>query len=307
MTAQTTIANTRKDWQALILRLLKIRYPAGQFVEVPDKVHGDCGIEGFSRDGVCFQCYAPEEPLATADRTLKIKSKISADAPKLRKNETKLRAILGQTKLKRWVLVTPRWDDKSILEHAEKVAERIRGHGLSFIDSDFCISVETLDNYSAEYYVVLRAGKNILNLHGQEAAQEECDDWSNSNDVLVDNLNRKARAIYGNNQDKINELRDRFIRHYLTGQNTLDRMRDQHPELYELVAQIRTEREEFLATESLIASDLPPVVLKQTIETYRSRLGEEIPGLSKHTIEQLVFGAISDWLLRCPLDLEASR
>ena len=55
------------EWQQLICRLLIHRYGL-QFEMVPDGHGGDLGIEGFSRDGCAYQCYAPDEPISVAER-----------------------------------------------------------------------------------------------------------------------------------------------------------------------------------------------------------------------------------------------
>src|SRR5262245_61614001 len=102
-----------EEWQQLIVSLLRLRYALGDFVEVPDTVRGDCGIEGFSRDGNAFQCYAPEgEPLSAAELTAKQKRKIRTDLEKLRLNASRLEGLVGLTIFHRWVLLVPRWVDK---------------------------------------------------------------------------------------------------------------------------------------------------------------------------------------------------
>ena len=46
-------------WERRVKTWLRLRYPGGDFEEVPADHGGDWGIEGFSRDGIAYQCYAP--------------------------------------------------------------------------------------------------------------------------------------------------------------------------------------------------------------------------------------------------------
>ena len=118
-----------EDWQQLVLRLLKVRYPVGEFVEVPDTVCGDCGIEGFGRDGKAFQCYVAQEPLPTAELTKRQKAKVTRDLDKLVSNRSTLRIILGETQLRFWILVVPRWEDKDLQVHAQAKAKTMMASG----------------------------------------------------------------------------------------------------------------------------------------------------------------------------------
>src|SRR5438477_81515 len=126
------------EWQQLVVKLLKMRYSTGEFIEVPDTVHGDCGIEGFGRDGKAYQCYAAEEPLSTAELTKRQKVKISRDLGKLKTNAPTLLSICGTTRLRHWIFVVPRWEDKDLQAYAEEKATEIRHAGLAFIAPDFC-------------------------------------------------------------------------------------------------------------------------------------------------------------------------
>src|SRR5579863_6621102 len=119
-------AKSPDEWQELIVRLLVIKFGIGNFVEIPDKTKGDCGLEGFTRCGKAFQCYVAEEPVEAAELTKRQKRKISTDIRKLNKYKTDLVGILGKTVLERWILVVPRWEDKVLLSHAEEELEKIR-------------------------------------------------------------------------------------------------------------------------------------------------------------------------------------
>jgi hypothetical protein len=295
-------SNSADDWQQLVVKLLKIRYSVGEFIEIPDTVRGDCGIEGFVREGKAFQCYAAEEPVTTAELTIKQKAKITKDLGKLKNNFAKLEPILGNTQLHRWILVVPRWEDKELHSHAETKASEIRAARLSFIASDFAPAIVTSDDFAVERQKLVLSGRDALRIIITDVDPGECADWADENDNLIGNLDRKALAICHGNLVGARKLRDEFVRHYLEGRNTLEKLRSQYPELYEAAFRIKQDKEHFLATESLIPDSLPPQRMKETLKSFNNELAKAMPGMSDFTVAQLVHEAISDWLLRCPLD-----
>jgi len=152
------------DWQKYIIRLLKMRYAVGEFQEVPDRHRGDFGIEGFSRDGRAYQCYAAQEPLATNDRYVAQRDKISTDIKKFIDNKDELIKLFGPTKIARWILAVPTFDSGPLVQHAEKKAAEVRGAGLSYVSADFCISIVTDEDFETERAKLLRLGLEQLQL-----------------------------------------------------------------------------------------------------------------------------------------------
>jgi hypothetical protein len=290
------------NWQQLIVSLLKIRYALGEFIEIPDKVRGDCGIEGFVRDGKAFQCYAAEEPLSVGELTTKQKNKITKDLGKLRSNSDKLISILGATKLSRWILIVPRWEDKDLHSHAESKASEIRAASLPYIANDFAPAIVTSDDFVVERQKLVVAGKDSLRIIISDVDPGQCADWADQNDNLIGNLDRKALAICKGNIARARKLRDEFVRHYLQGYNALDRLRSLYPDLYEMALRIKSDKENFLAAESAIPDSLPPQKMMEVLEAFKAELAKAMPGMSDYSRKQLVYEAVSDWLLRCPLD-----
>ena len=82
------------SWQKYVLNLLILRYGLKEFVYVPDRHTGDFGIEGFSRDGCAYQCYAAREPLETDVLYQKQRNKMSADIRKFYANQSDLQKFL---------------------------------------------------------------------------------------------------------------------------------------------------------------------------------------------------------------------
>jgi hypothetical protein len=297
---------TAQEWQELMTKLLTLKFGIGNFVEIPDTVHGDCGIEGFTRDGKAFQCYAAEEPLETAELTRKQKAKVALDIPKLIKNQQTLGGLLGITVLDQWMLVVPRWEDKSLLAFAESKIAELRAANLPFISPNIVPSICTGEDFAIQRQQLIQSGRESLRINAGFVAPTTVNDWVAGNDQLVAQLYRKVLMIRRGDEEGAKQLRDHFVKHFLDGQNALAKLRNDFPEMFEAVDRIKKDKEHFLATESLSTSALAPEHLKQTINSLESDIAAKLQSLDRFNVKQFVQEAVADWLLRCPLDFPNS-
>lgn len=291
-----------EEWQNLVTRVLTLKFGVGEFMPIPDTVRGDCGLEGFTRDGKAFQCYAAEEPLTPRELTIKQKAKITRDVNKLVEYKDKLAGLLGLTVLKEWILVVPRWEDKALLAHAEEKLKAIRSLGISFISPTILPGICTGESFIVERQQLIQAGRESLRIAVALVDQAQVTDWVAANDELVARLDKKALAIRHQDATTARRLRDESVRHYLDGQNALAKLRADFPDIFEAVDRIKKDKEHFLVTESLTTSALPPDHWRETRDALESELAGALSGLDRFTVRQFVHEAVADWLLRCPLD-----
>ena len=216
--------------------------------------------------------------------------------------KTKLAALLGPTVLKEWILVVPRWEDKSLLAHAEDKIKSLRTAGLGFIAPEIVPGICTTENFIVERQQLVQAGKESLRIAAALVDQAQITDWVAANDVLVARLDGKALAIRHQDAATARKLRDESVRHYLDGQNALTKLRADYPDIFEVVDRIKKDKEHFLATESLTTSALPPDHWRETRDSLEAEHAQALHGLDRFTVRQFVHEAVADWLLRCPLD-----
>ncbi len=295
-------SQTSQEWQELMIKLLTLKFGIGNFVEIPDTVNGDCGLEGFTRDGKAFQCYAAEEPVETAELTRRQKAKISTDVAKLSKNQGALAGLLGPTIIDQWIILVPRWEDKALLAFAETKMAELRSANLSFISPGIVAAICTGDDFAIQRQQLIQAGREALRIDAGFVPPAEVDDWVVGNDQLVAHLYRKVLTIRRGDELGAKKLRDLFVQHFLDGQNALAKLRSDFPDLFEAVDRIKKDKEHFLATASLSTPALPPDHLKQTTASLESEIATKLQGLDRFNVQQFVHEAIADWLLRCPLD-----
>jgi hypothetical protein len=295
-----------RDWEAKIQKLLKLRYKLGDYQEIPDKHVGDFGLEGFSRDGCAFQCYAAEEPVSTQELYEKQRKKIAQDIKKFIDNRKQLEKIFDGVSIHYWLLVVPRFDSAQLVAYARSKAEEVRLAKLPYVADDFHIGIVTDENFAPEIQTLARSGGIQLELPLADPDPKELEEWAKNNSPSISTMDRKIKNIKTlTSQKQRSKFRDEMIRHFLVGQNALSRLKTTYPDLYEEVVKLKDEKESFLVVESLLSADPPNKTLTDTITTFTNTLEAKLPGVAGKAAKTFAFEAASDWLLRCPLDFPA--
>ncbi len=290
------------EWQEHIVQLLRARYSEpGQFQEMPSRDRGDLGLEGFSRDGICYQCYAPEPPYSVAELYEKQRNKITADIGKFIKNHRRLAAVFGELKIKRWLLVVPRYLSTQLLVHCTtKIAEVIQAQ-LPYVDGQFDIGVITDAEFAFELcqLAAVRGYLHDVLVPVPDAAQIE--EFATENVSLLGKVSHKAGKLPKlDSPSKIDEFSSRMVQHYLRGKSAIDALRERDPEQFESLLRCKQAKEDLLEIQSLVQVGDASTVLK-TFNEFKLEVERQV-SVSPHTAEVVAWGAVADWLFRCPLD-----
>lgn len=290
------------EWQKNILGLLRLRY-GYELVEVPDRDGGDGGIEAFSRDGCSYQCYAPDEPLSTAERYQKHRDKMTNDLNKFKRNGRLLASLLGSVKIKRWVFAIPVHDSKDLVSHSQAKAAEIRSLNLPYVADDFEITIVTEDAFDVERRIRLREGLQQLNLPAKEVPDDTLRTFAEANSSQIERLNKKiAKIALPENRSQLKNLQ---LQTYLNGEEALSRLRA-YPEIYEAFVALRNNRARFVAMKSLTQSGPSSQLLDATIKEFVAEVRSSIVALGAQTAELLAYAASIGWLLECQLDFPDS-
>jgi len=296
------------DWEKHIQRALKLRYaqPVGTYQHIAAESGGDFGIEGFAADGTAYQCYAGQNWADSAFLLRKQKGKMTADIGKLIKNEAELLKILGNIRIGIWNFVLPFWNNKDLLVHARKKEEDVRKRNPQHVTKDFRISVVTGEDFAMEI-------KALANLDLYQFDVKEIPDsvagvakWLDDNKGLemAENLTRKSTIIaHGRSEKMRQKFLNQMVKDYIDGQVVLGKLELELPEVYENVIRRKTFRESELETECLTNTSVPGEFFNATLSGYKSQL-RGVSGISPHAADVLAREAVSDWLLRCPLEFE---
>src|SRR5690606_24929220 len=104
------------SWEGFCQQCLKLKYEHDGYQEMP-AWQGDLGIEGFTRSGILFQCYCPDEDYNPDLLYEKQRDKITTDLKKLITYETQLVSYLGAAKVVKWIFLTPEYKNKELVRH----------------------------------------------------------------------------------------------------------------------------------------------------------------------------------------------
>jgi hypothetical protein len=292
------------DWQRYVLQLLGIRYSVGDLQLVPDRDRGDLGIEAFSRDGCVFQCYAAEEPLSTEDLYAKQRSKLTADVNKLVANATALAALLGTVKVRRWIFVVPRLESRRLIAHASNKSETVRQQRLDHIAEDFEITVVTDDYFVVEREKLIRETSAALEVDVDTPSPDELQEFAATQNQLIRTLEEKLGVLPGWTDDSaLIAARDGFLAAYLRSLTIRARVEAHHPALIEVLDRTVARAERKLHLRYGPTAGQTSVAPKSVEADFVGDLRSRLPGLGVETTDDLAWGTVADWLMRCPLKL----
>jgi hypothetical protein len=295
----------QKEWERHAKALCRLRHGPGNFKDVPDDHVGDFGLEGFSTDGFAYQAYAAKEPVSVADLYVRQRTKMNEDLQKFIANAKDISAMLGSIKICRWSLVVPRNGSARIVQHATKKALEISKCGLPYVDAGgFHVIVETEDDFAIERRKLIGVGLASLPIATGPVQKVEVEEWAGANDVLVNSADMKIDKIDSSmSPTRKRQLRDEFIKNYIAGRNMLGKLKADYPEFWEKAVQVKSDRESNLTLDIALSDTMPKETIKSEIALMAARFKSSVPGIDDQTADLFAREAISDWLLRCPLDL----
>lgn len=281
--------------------LLRRRYPPEQLVYVPAEMGGDCGIEGFSTDGIAYQCYADRDSVTLRHRTDKQKAKLYTDTVKLKTYATKLEEILDGVVLEHYFLMVPEYHAAELVAYAATRSEVVRGHGLTFIGESFAIRIKTPQDYPAELRAALQDGAVKAIVPEPQVAEEHVELFAGEKPELVDVLDAKLAVLQAASPGAdLTVLRDRFIRAFLAKEQVMEALQE-WPDTWESVERRRVLRQEALELESELSPDAPDRRVLGLVKDYERDLVANVAGVRQADAQRLAIGQAGEWLMRCPL------
>ncbi len=287
------------EWQEYAFRLVQLRHGATNVQRVPDKVRGDGGLEFFTTDGCLIQCYAPEEISDTAKAASRMKAKATRDLPKLIRNCADITNMLNGIKANRWILLCPFLDDRSVIAHVRKKGSDIAAQRLPFIDDKFQALVHSQEDFATQIDI-LRAqavGPPIM-VSAPDREEIERRAIAPASDTLLKKL---SRAFPNASADDLEQKKIHFIKSLIRHENTLNALKIDHPTVWEQAYRTISSEESHLLLVGA-SGDAPRDQLIKSLDRITEGLKQDLPTLSHSMKQDLSHGALSDWLMRCPLN-----
>jgi hypothetical protein len=291
------------EWEEYVMQLLRLHYPPGELVEVPDRDRGDAGLEAFAADGCAYQCYAPEEPLSVDDRYGKQRDKIAADLNKF-KDAGRISPVLGVVEIRRWILITPVLDSRRLVEYCNRKAAEIRDSGLAYVSEDFEVRALTDDAFPLQRSQLIQAGLNELALGTSAPSLDTRLRFIDENGPQTANLDRKLAKVPALAEVERRETYAReMVDAYLEGSDARQRLRDDYPDLARPVDRVIADFRRSLVLRYSIVSDSADQTLMAVVSELQAQVKSCLPGLRHADNETIAYAAIAEWLMDCHLEL----
>ncbi len=288
-------------WEAFCQKILRLKYD--DYQEVPSQFNGDLGIEGFTRGGIVFQCYCPDEDLTGKDLYENQRDKITRDIKKLIKNAAKIFA-LGTGLIEEWHFLTPRFNNRHLHDHCRAKEDTVKALRLEEVSRDFQIFIKTEENYIPERQIILGAGHLRIHPSGDAPEPAEIEAFLSSGNEIVSNIAGKLRKLRRPaTEGERARLTQALVRDLIVGRQELETLNEKFPDVFRSVSRLKTSKEDQLEVTALTHTGDPGELLKDTLQQYEQALKADFGmQMDSALIDRLSSETISDWLGRCPLD-----
>jgi len=283
------------SWQNYCEQMLRLKF--SDFQPVP-ATQGDFGIDGFRMtQGWIFQCYCPDDNAKKTNYEA-CRDKISKDIKKLIDNHEKIFS-LGTGKFVRWLFLTPIWDDKRLLEHANNKKQEVLLAIPDFCTPDFCIQIESREYFLREENLILSSKPYKINFDDidiQQISIEECPS------AIRDNIKRKL-AKFNLPPERLEKLLSTQIAFFMKLQLEEKKLSREYPEIYQRLKSWTNTLRDDLEQQCLLNTENPIVFFKKTIDEYKNNIRSDFSDIfTEATITVLTDCVIAFWLGNCPLN-----
>ncbi|PWK76069.1 hypothetical protein [Aminobacter sp. AP02] len=292
------------DWEMFSLSLLQVRHGTLDVHKVPATHKGDFGIDFYcTNEAVIYQCFAVEEPVDILTRANRQKSKITTDLKKMVDGATEVSKLFLGTPVRKWILLTPVHDSKDVNLHCAKKTTDLRAKDMAHLDNRFEVCIHDQNSFPGAALSAAMAKLTNVSLNIQPPTQEELDAWQAGSPNLLANATKKLAKRTGPNdvQAAVNDGVELFLK----GNALIDALRTSAPDLHEKVAAAVASRTRRLTYVGPQGGPAPSNILNTELDTLISVIKEAAPTLSHANAEDIALGAVSDWIMRCPLDFSS--
>lgn len=289
------------DWELFAQSLLHGRHGPLHVQKIPAAHKGDYGIDYYcTKDAVAYQCYAVEEPIDISVRAERQKKKITIDTGKLVKNHVEIEKLFHGVPIRHWVLMAPLHDSKDVNLHCAKKTKDLRDVGCSAFDPAVEVIIQDPSNFPNDAVALGMSALSKVTLSIPTPSPSELASWTaGSSDLLANATGKlKKRAT----PDKLDDVVSETVRSFLQGNAVLDALRSGSPDLHEKVmsaVRSRARRLEFAGPQS---SGSAGEILHTELDALIAAMKVAAPSLSAENAEQVAYGSICEWIMRCPLD-----
>lgn len=294
------------DWESFSLSLLQGRHGPLNVHKIPAAHKGDYGIDYYcTKEAVAYQCYAVEEPVDIRTRAERQKRKITTDLGKLLANHVEIGKLFIGTPIKHWVLLAPVHDSKDVNLHCAKKIDDLRKAKCPVLDVFFQVAIQDPSSFPTKAVVAGMSSLSTVKLAIPNPTQKELAAWAAGSSDLLANATRKLKKRVG--ADQVEEAAAEAVAALLQGNAMLDALRIGSPDLHEQVVLAIKSRARRLQFAGPQGGPTVGKILHTELDALISAVKAAAPNLSGENAEQIAYGSISEWIMRCPLDFPDAK
>lgn len=291
-----------KEWEEFCEIMLRHHYGAKNFWTVPDQDGGDLGLEFYTVDGTIFQCYYPDPGVEMKVYKQRIQKKIREDLKKLKDNEKEIAKLLDDITVNQWVLLTPENKSKDLITYCNKKKKETISENITYIDNDsFVVKIETAVTYRSGMIFAQSVYSTAIDIPLMEVTDDDKTKWLSGNSVFSDNIDRKSNALMGVGAEN---FRGKVIERYIQIDKFLEQLRDEHPDLYELIEDSARAQLENMQEASLFAEETDSKFVKNVVDENKQAFEKHSKYMSDKNMQSLSFGYLSKWIAECFMDFK---
>ncbi len=291
---------TEDEWEKFCEIMLRNHYGQPNFWSVPDEDSGDFGIEFYTADGTIFQCYYPDLSVDMKKYKQKIQNKINDDLKKLKEYKLGIGQMLGDIKVKQWVLLTQKSKSKDLLVYCNKKRKEVIANNIPYIvNEDFHVKIETADSFREGKLFAQSMYLKTIDIPLCEVTDNEKNLWKGGNAEFSGNIVRKSKAMVG---EKSDNFQDRMVTKYIQINKFLDQLRENHPDLHNQVEDSARAQLQFMQDESILEADFDKEFVKRIVESNKDAFEKYSKYLSDNNKQSLSYGFLSKWIAECYMD-----
>ncbi|MGB3389931.1 MAG: hypothetical protein WBA88_18325 [Pseudaminobacter sp.] len=289
------------DWELFALCLLQGRHGPLHVQKIPAAHKGDYGVDYYcTKDSVAYQCYAVEEPIDIATRAERQKKKITTDLGKLLDNHVEVGKMFHGVPIKHWVLIAPLHDSKDVNLHCAKKTKDLRAAGCATLDPVIEVMIQDPSSFPNDAVAMGMSGLSTVTLSIPAPSQGELDTWAAGSSDLLANATHKLKKRAA--ADQLDEAVAGAVRSFLQGNALLDALRSGAPDLHEKVVSAIKSRSRRLEFAGPQPGGSAGEILHAELDALIAAMAAAAPSLSTENAEQIAYGSICEWIMRCPLD-----
>lgn len=289
------------DWELFAQSLLQGRHGPLHVQKIPAAHKGDYGIDYYcTKDAVAYQCYAVEEPIDISVRAERQKRKITTDVGKLVKNRVEIEKLFYGAPVRHWVLLAPLHDSKEVNLHCAKKTKDLREAGCPAFHPMVEVIIQDPSHFPNDAVALGISSISRVTLSIPTPSSSELAEWAAVSSDLIANATGKLKKRAA--PDQLDNVVSDAVKSFLQCNALLDALRSGSPDLHEKIMSAVMSRARRLEFAGPKAGGSAREILHAELDALIEALQLVAPSLSAKNAEQIAYGSICEWIMRCPLD-----